>query len=183
MKARALGIPGAFLIDLDMHGDARGFFMESYHCERYFDCGIKVDFVQDNRSFSQKGVLRGLHYQVTRPIGHLIHVARGRVFDVGVDLRCGSPSFGKHIAFELSEKRPQQLYFPPGVAHGFCTLENENEIHYKCSEYYYPDDEGGVLWSDPDIGIKWPLENPLIKQRDAEFPLLRNLTADKLPKV
>ncbi len=183
MKVHKTEIDGACLIDLDVFGDKRGFFLESYEKKRYVDHGINVEFVQDNRSYSGKGVLRGLHYQVEHPIGQLIYVIRGRVFDVGVDLRRESPTFGKHVAYTLSADKPQQLYLPPGVAHGFCTLAEENEILYKCSEYYYPDDEAGILWSDPDIGIDWPVSNLLVKGRDAEYPLLKDVTGSRLPQV
>lgn len=183
MKLTETDIEGAYLIDLDVYGDERGFFLESYHYQRYAENGLDVQFVQDNRSFSQKGVVRGLHYQVKRPIGHLVYVIRGSVFDVGVDLRPNSRTFGKHIAFTLSAEGNQQLFLPAGVAHGFCTLGDENEILYKCTEYYFPDDEAGVLWNDPDIGIQWPVTDPLIKPRDAAFPRLRDVKEDRLPQV
>ena len=182
MKLTNLKIEGAYLIDLDVYGDKRGFFLESYQRQRYSECGLDTEFVQDNRSFSEKGVVRGLHYQVKHPIGHLVYVTHGSVFDVGVDLRRDSPTFGQHIAFTLSAENNQQLYLPPGVAHGFCTLGEENEIIYKCTEYYYPDDEGGVLWNDPDLGIQWPVKDPLIKPRDAAFPRLKDIESARLPK-
>lgn len=183
MKVTQTAIAGAYLIDLDIHGDRRGFFLESYQRRRYAGYGIDAEFVQDNRSFSQKGVVRGMHYQVEHPIGHLVYVTQGCVFDVGVDLRAGSPTFGRHIAFTLSAESNQQLYLPPGVAHGFCTLGEENEILYKCTEYYYPDDEAGVLWNDPDLKIQWPAMNPVIKPRDAVFPRLKDIDPAKLPKI
>lgn len=183
MKFTETEIAGAYLIDLDVHGDRRGFFLESYQRRRYAECGLDVEFVQDNRSFSLKGVVRGMHYQAKHPIGHLVYVTRGCVFDVGVDLRMGSPTFGRHIAFTLSAEKNQQLYLPPGVAHGFCTLGEENEILYKCTEYYYPDDEAGVLWNDTDLEIRWPVTNPVIKPRDAAFPRLREIDSTRLPKI
>jgi dTDP-4-dehydrorhamnose 3,5-epimerase len=139
--------------------------------------------VQDNRSFSQKGVLRGLHYQVHHPVGHLIYVTHGCVFDVGVDVRRNSPTFGQQIAYTLSAESNQQLYLPPGVAHGFCTLGHENEILYKCTEYYYPDDEAGVLWNDPELDIQWPVIDPLITPRDAAYPKLKDIDPAKFPNV
>jgi len=183
LKVTKTVIDGAYLIDLDMFGDKRGFFLESYEKKRYAEHGIDVDFVQDNRSFSQKGVVRGLHYQINHPIGHLIYVTHGSVFDVGVDLRAGSNTFGKHIAFILSAENNQQLFLPAGIAHGFCTLADDTEILYKCTEYYYPEDEAGVLWNDPDIGIDWPISDPLIKERDAAFPMLKDVPASRLPQV
>jgi len=176
-------IDGAYLIDLDVFGDSRGAFLESYQKKRYAENGIEIDFVQDNRSCSQKGVLRGLHYQVKHPIGHLIYVTHGKVFDVGVDLRKKSPTFGNHVAYTLSADKPQQLYLPPGVAHGFCTLADENEILYKCSDYYYPEDEAGLLWSDQDIAIDWPIIKPLMKSRDEGFPLLKDILESRLPQL
>ncbi len=160
MQVRKTEIDGAFLIDLDVHGDERGFLLESYQKSHYADYGIDYDFVQDNHSWSVGGVLRGLHYQVQHPIGHLIYVVRGSVFDVGVDLRANSRTFGKHVTCTLSAAKKQQLFLPAGIAHGFCTLAEENEILYKCTEYYYPDDEAGVIWNDADIGIEWPIKDP-----------------------
>lgn len=181
MKVTKTDIEGAYLIDLDVYGDKRGFFLESYHYQRYAEHGIDVEFVQDNRSFSVKSIVRGLHYQMRHPIGHLIYVTHGCVFDVGVDLRPHSATFGKYVAYTLSADKPQQLYLPPGVAHGFCTLADENEILYKCSEYYDPNDEAGVLWNDPDIGIDWPIQHPAIKERDAAFPKLKEISPSCLP--
>jgi len=183
VKVTETNIAGAFLIDLDVYGDKRGFFLESYQKERYAKHGLDIEFVQDNRSFSQKGVVRGLHYQVKHPIGHLVYVVRGSLFDVGVDLRSDSPTFGEHISCTLSAENNQQLFLPPGVAHGFCTLGEENEILYKCSEYYYPDDEAGVLWNDSDLAIQWPVKNPVIKPRDAAFPRLKDIDPARLPKI
>jgi dTDP-4-dehydrorhamnose 3,5-epimerase len=183
MKAIETSIHGAYLIDLDVYEDDRGFFLESYHRLKYAEHGLDVDFVQDNRSFSQNGVVRGLHYQVHRPIGQLIYVTHGIVFDVGVDLRADSPTFGKHVSFTLSSEKHQQLFLPAGVAHGFCTLAEGNEILYKCTEYYDPDDEAGLLWNDPDLGIDWPINNPAIKQRDASYPKLKEIHPSRLPQL
>lgn len=183
MKVTKTAIDGAYLIDLDVYGDNRGFFLESYQQKRYAEHGLDANFVQDNRSFSQKGVLRGLHYQMKRPIGHLIYVTHGSVFDVGVDLRVNSPSFGKHIAFTLTGEKNQQLFLPAGVAHGYCTLAQENEILYKCTEYYYPDDEAGVIWNDPEIGIEWPISHHVINERDAAFPALKSIVQSRLPQI
>lgn len=183
MKVHKTAVEGAYIIDLDVFGDERGFFLESYEKRRYSENGIDVEFVQDNRSLSMQGVVRGMHYQVKHPIGHLIYVTHGCVFDVGVDLRPGSRSFGKHVAVTLSADSNRQLFLPAGVAHGFCTLGDRNEILYKCSDYYYPDDEAGILWSDPDLGIAWPISDPVIKARDADFPRLRDVDAMRLPRT
>jgi dTDP-4-dehydrorhamnose 3,5-epimerase len=183
IKTTNTAIAGALLIDLDLYGDERGFFLESYQRRRYAAAGIDIEFVQDTRSFSQKGVVRGLHYQVCSPIGHLIYVTQGCVFDVGVDLRRNSPTFGQHIAYMLSAESNQQLYLPPGVAHGFCTLGEKNEILYKCTDYYYPDDEAGVLWNDPEFGIQWPVANPTITSRDSSYPRLKDIDPARLPNI
>lgn len=181
MKISPTAIDGAFLIDLDVYGDERGFFLESYHALKYVEQGLDAQFVQDNRSQSKKNVLRGLHYQVQEPIGQLIYVTQGVVFDVGVDLRVGSETFGAHVSFTLSGSNPQQLYLPPGVAHGFCTLGEINEILYKCTEYYYPEDEAGLLWNDPELGIQWPIDNPNINDRDEQYPRLKDIQPSQLP--
>lgn len=183
MRVKETKIQGAYLIELSVHRDDRGFFLESYQSSRYKDQGINAQFVQDNRSSTGKGVLRGLHYQVGRPIGHLIYVTKGCVFDVGLDLRQNSPTFGQHLAVTLSADKHEQLYLPPGVAHGFYTIGEINEIFYKCTEYYYPEDEAGVLWNDPDLGINWPESKPRIKPRDAAFPKLCDIECSRLPKV
>lgn len=183
MKVTKLSLEGAYLIELDVFRDERGFFLESYQHRRYADNGLDVNFVQDNRSFSKKGILRGLHYQIKRPIGHLIYVTRGSVFDVGVDLRRNSPTFGEYLSITLTAENNQQLFFPEGIAHGYCTLGDENEILYKCTDYYDPTDEAGVIWNDPDIGIRWPVHDPMIKPRDANFPLLKDIPTSRLPKV
>lgn len=183
MRVIETEIQGAYLIDLLVHRDDRGFFLESYQFLRYRENGIGAEFVQDNRSSTGKGVLRGLHYQIQNPIGHLISITKGCVFDVGLDLRHNSPTFGMHIAVTLSADKYQQLYLPPGVAHGFCTIGEVNEVSYKCTEYYDPHDEAGVLWNDPDLGIKWPEATPHIKIRDAKFPRLSQIDFSRLPKV
>lgn len=183
MKVTRTPISGVVLIDLEVHGDKRGYFLECYRRSRYAELGLDIEFVQDNRSFSLKGIVRGMHYQVRHPIGHLVTVTRGRVFDVGVDLRVGSQTFGKHVAITLEAERHQQLYLPPGIAHGFCSLADENEIFYKCTDYYFPEDEAGVLWNDPDLGIPWPLVSPVINPRDAAFPRLKQLDPTRLPRV
>jgi len=183
LKVTPAGIDGSYLISLDAYEDRRGSFLELYHASRYAEHGIDCHFVQDNRSISEKGVLRGLHYQVVHPIGHIVYVAQGRILDVGLDLRPNSPTFKQHISVELSAENHLQLFLPPGVAHGFYTFDERNEILYKCTEFYYPDDEAGVLWNDPDLCIDWPTSEPRIKSRDAMFPCLCDIPSSKLPKV
>ena len=183
MHAIQTNIMGSYLIDLDLFEDSRGSFAESYCQKKYQQMGINENFVQDNRSRSKKNVLRGLHYQVQHPIGHLIYVLHGSVFDVGLDLRVKSPTFGHVYCHTLSAQQNQQLYLPPGVAHGFLALEQYNEILYKCTDYYYPEDEAGVVWNDPDLAIPWPTLHPEIKGRDANFPRLKELLPTQLPVV
>ena len=153
--------------------DERGFFIETYNEDIFRSNGITERFVQDNHSHSKKGVLRGLHFQIKHPQGKLVQVVKGKVFDVAVDLRRDSPTFGKWFGIELSEENHLQFYIPPRLAHGFLSLENGTEFLYKCTDYYYPDDEGGIIWNDPTINIKWPLEKIdklIISNKDKSLP-------------
>ena len=181
MKIQSTNIPGVLLMNLEVFKDPRGGFLESYQQNRYKELGLNVEFVQDNHSHSVKNVLRGLHYQVKRPQGHLIYVIRGVIFDVGVDLRPGSPTFGQWQSFRLSDDQPQQLFMPAGIAHGFCVLSEEVDILYKCTDYFDPDDEGGLLWSDPSLKIDWPIREPIISERDSRFPVLEQISEARLP--
>ncbi len=174
-------IPGIVIIEPEVYSDSRGFFLESFNLRRYAGAGIVGDFVQDNRSFSQPDVLRGLHYQVKHPQGHLVYVTRGTVFDVGLDLRHNSPTFGRWLSITLSGDHHCQVYYPPGIAHGFAVLGQEAEILYKCVGYYVAEDEGGVLWNDPDLAIPWPLSDPLVSERDRAFPRLKDIPKHRLP--
>jgi dTDP-4-dehydrorhamnose 3,5-epimerase len=183
MKVEPAGLPGLLLIEPTCFRDERGFFLESYQKERYRTAGIDDDFVQDNHSRSEKGVLRGLHFQVRRPQAQIVTVLRGRIFDVAVDLRPGSQTFGQWCGLELSDAKPRQLYMAPGLAHGFCVLSDGADLHYKVSRYYDRADEGGVLWNDPDIGIRWPIAQPTISARDAAYPRLSALQPDALPHL
>lgn len=183
MRVTAAPIDGLLVIEPERFADSRGSFIESYQRERYAAAGIADDFVQDNYSRSIKHALRGLHFQVRRPQAQLVTLMRGHVFDVTVDLRSGSPSFGRWFGIELSEAGPRQLYMAPGFAHGFCVLSDGADLHYKVSRFYDPHDDGGVLWSDPDIGIAWPVEAPLVSARDADFPWLRELKPSQLPHL
>ena len=153
------GIEGLCVITPTVHGDARGYFTETYNERDMREAGFDIHFVQDNRSMSQKGVLRGLHFQINHPQCKLIHVVRGSVFDVAVDLREGSKTRGKWFGVELSAENKKMFYIPEGFAHGFLVLSDEAEFTYKCTDFYHPGDEGGIKWDDPDIGIKWPIEN------------------------
>ena len=171
MDVTRLSIPDVLLIDLKRHGDARGFFMETFR-ESVFDAlGLGVRFVQDNHARSSKGVLRGLHYQLPPAAqGKLVRVPRGRVFDVAVDLRRDSPTFGRWVGMELSEARPQMLYIPPGFAHGYCVMSDTADFTYKVTAEYDPSAERGLRWNDPAIGIEWPLAEPSLSERDLVLP-------------
>jgi dTDP-4-dehydrorhamnose 3,5-epimerase len=183
MKAATVDIPGLLLIEPDRFPDDRGFLLETYRAERYRRLGIAEEFVQDNHSRSVAGVLRGLHFQVRRPQSQIVTVMRGAIFDVTVDLRPASAHFGRWYGVTLSEDGPRQLYMPPGFAHGFCVLTDVADLHYKVSRSYEPGDEGGLRWNDPDIGVPWPIENPLLSPRDADYPCLKDIPADRLPHI
>jgi dTDP-4-dehydrorhamnose 3,5-epimerase len=180
MEAIPTLLPEVLVIEPEVYGDERGFFVETWHARKYAERGLQLDFVQDNHSRSAKGVLRGLHYQLREPQGKLVRVVRGRVFDVSVDIRRGSPTFGRWVGIELSGENHRQMYIPPGFAHGFCVLSDSADFLYKCSTFYAPDDEYGILWSDPDIGIQWPGADFQMSVKDAGNSLLKDMT-DRLP--
>lgn len=170
MKFIQTGLPGVLLIEPDVFRDARGFFLETFHARKYREGGIPYDFVQDNHSRSQRGTLRGLHAQLRRPQGKLVRAVKGEIFDVAVDIRKGSPTFGKWVGATLSEENFRQLFIPPGFAHGFCVLSEIAEVEYKCTDFYDKADEIGVLWSS--AGIDWPVKEPLLSPKDAALPRL-----------
>jgi len=183
VRVTKTALEGLLLIEPRCFADARGFFLESFQAVRYRDAGIVEGFVQDNHSRSTQHVLRGLHFTVKRPQAQIVTVIRGCIFDVAVDLRANSPTFGRWAGFELSDAGPRQLYMAPGFAHGFCVMSDFADLHYKASEYYNAADEGGLLWNDPDVGIEWPIDNPLVSTRDASYPSLAQLTRDALPQT
>jgi len=168
-------LPGVLLIQPKVLGDARGFFLENFHAERYAKSGITDPFVQDNHSHSTQGVLRGLHFQRQHPQGKLVYLTSGTVFDVAVDIRKKSPTFGQWVGVTLVAETHQQFYVPAGFAHGFCVISEEADFHYKCTDYYHPEDEGGIRWDDPEIGIEWPLAQPILSQKDANAPFLKDI--------
>ena len=171
-------IQGAVIIEPKVYGDHRGFFLETYRDQPYRDqAKIELPFVQDNHSRSSRGVLRGLHFQKTKPQGKLVRVVRGEVFDVGVDLRKDSPTFGNWIGVWLSEDNHRQLWLPPGLAHGFVVTSDSADFEYKCTDYYDPNDEGCLIWNDPDIGIDWPSESPLLSDKDKAGLSFKAVTA------
>ena len=168
-------IEGVFIIEPKVFGDERGFFMETYKQSDFEQAGLKYNFIQDNQSRSHKGVLRGLHYQRNFPQAKLVRVIQGEVFDVAVDLRKDSPTYGKWVGVFLSAENKKMFMIPRGFAHGFLVLSDTAEFVYKCDELYHPEDEGGIMWNDPDVGIKWPLkEEPSLSEKDKEHPLLRD---------
>ena len=156
IKVTKAPIEGLYVIEPAVHGDERGYFMETYSKRDMLEAGLDLDFVQDNQSMSVKGVLRGLHFQKEFPQGKLVRVIKGKVFDVAVDLRSGSDTYGKWFGIELSDENKKQFYIPEGFAHGFLVLSDVAEFCYKCTDFYHPGDEGGLAWNDPEIGIEWP---------------------------
>jgi len=172
MKITPTELPEVLIIDPKVHGDSRGFFYESFQARRYAEAGIHGSFVQDNLSRSARGTLRGLHFQEPKGQGKLVQVLRGAVWDVAVDVRRGSPRFGRWVALELDETTPRQLWIPPGFAHGFCVLSESADFFYKCTELYAPDCERSIAWNDPGIGIPWPVAEPLLSAKDRAAPRL-----------
>lgn len=175
MKITITAIPGVLLIRPKVFGDSRGFFLESFHAARYAEAGILGPFVQDNHSRSAKGVLRGLHFQKQYPQGKLVYVTSGTIFDVAVDIRKGSPTFGRWVGAILSAEEHEQFYVPAGFAHGFAVLSDSADFHYKCTDYYHPEDEGSLRWDDPDIGIQWPINEPILSAKDANAAYLKDM--------
>ena len=171
------GLKGMCLIETKVYGDSRGYFMETYHKQAFEDIGLTMDFVQDNQSSSVKGVLRGLHYQRQHAQGKLVRVISGEVFDVGVDLRAGSPTYGKWEGFILSAENRRMLYVPEGFAHGFFVLSDSAEFTYKCTDFYRPEVEGGIIYNDKDINIDWPVNDmePTLSEKDKNLPTLADI--------
>jgi len=176
-----LSIPGVFIIEPACFADNRGFFMETFHLQRYKDAGLDKNFVQDNHSHSTRNVLRGMHYQLKNPQGKLIYAVTGEIFDVAVDIRRGSPTFGHWTGAVLSAENKCQIYIPEGFAHGFVVISKYADVIYKCTDLYAPGDEYGVLWSDPDIGINWTVDTPVLSQKDLENPKLNDIPEAHLP--
>jgi len=181
LKCTEKSIPGVLLIEPMVFEDDRGFFLETYHEKKYPEAGIDKPFVQDNHSHSCRGTLRGLHYQLKHPQGKLVYVIRGEIFDVAVDIRRGSPTFGQWTGTILSEKNKHQLFIPEGFAHGLCVISETADVVYKCTDLYTTGDEYGILWSDPVIGIDWPVENPVLSEKDAESPRLMDVPEELFP--
>lgn len=174
-------LPDVVLIDPDIYADPRGRFLETYRAAVYADHGIPETFVQDNLSHSNKGVLRGLHYQYRQPQGKLVWVVSGEVFDVAVDIRVGSPTFGRWLGMMLSSERHNQIYIPEGFAHGFCVVSNTATVAYKCTRYYVPQYDRGIRWNDPALGINWPVGTPILSDKDQSHHCLENIPESELP--
>jgi dTDP-4-dehydrorhamnose 3,5-epimerase len=170
-------LPGVIVIEPDVHLDPRGFFLETYHAVKYREGGIEGPFVQDNSSRSVRGTLRGLHLQLRHPQGKLIRVTEGEIFDVAVDVRRGSKTFGRWVSVRLSASNFKQCYVPPGFAHGFCVVSDDAQVEYKCTDLYDPASEVGVAWNDPTLAITWPVTEPLVSDRDNRLPTLAHFAS------
>lgn len=179
MKITETPLAGLLIIEPKVFTDTRGYFYETYQRERYEQAGIPA-FVQDNTSRSKHGAVRGLHYQLPNAQGKLVYVTRGSVWDVVVDIRTNSATFGHWFAYTLSDENHAQLYVPPGFAHGFCVLSDEADFHYKCTDYYSPSNEHGIAWNDPELNIPWPIKNPILSAKDAAYPTLKGIPHDRL---
>ena len=181
MNVVETAIPGVMIVEPRVFGDDRGFFMETWQAGRYLEAGIPADFVQDNLSKSTKGVLRGLHFQNPNPQGKLVSVMVGSVFDVAVDIRQGSPTFGQWAGVTLTEDNKKQFYVTEGFAHGFCVLSDTAIFSYKCTDYYHHESEFSMAWDDPDVGIEWPITDVQLSEKDSAAKCLKDLSADCLP--
>ena len=175
MKVEETKLDGVLLVTPQIFGDERGFFMETYNRDKALQLGLPAEFVQDNHSKSSKGVLRGLHYQCPNWQGKLVRTVQGEIFDVAVDIRAGSATFGEWVGVYLNDENKQQLYVPAGFAHGFCVTSDTAEVVYKCTSLYQPNEEGSVLWNDADIGIDWPIEVPSLSEKDEDAQRLADL--------
>lgn len=181
MKVAETELPGVLMLEPDVYRDGRGYFLETFHQRKYAELGIPGPFVQDNHSFSCRGTLRGLHTQLSHPQGKLVRVVEGEVFDVAVDVRVGSPTFGRWTGVSLSGADCRQLYAPPGFAHGFCVTSEQAHVEYKCTAFYDPGDELTIRWDDPDLAIPWPVASPLLSAKDGAAPRLAEVR-DRLPR-
>jgi dTDP-4-dehydrorhamnose 3,5-epimerase len=182
MNVNSTILPGLLIIEPRVFTDARGFFLETWHQARYQELGLPGQFVQDNLSCSTHGTLRGLHFQHPNPQGKLVYVLQGEVLDVAVDIRVGSPTFGKSVCVMLSSDNRRQLYVPEGFAHGFCVTSANALVVYKCTDFYVPQSEGGILWNDPDLGIDWPVHSPILSDKDKRYIPLSQIPREQLPQ-
>lgn len=182
MKIIETKLPGVFVLEPKVFTDDRGYFLETWNSKRYEQAGIPGPFVQDNISFSKKGILRGLHFQYPQSQGKLIQVLSGEVLDVVVDISVDSPTYGEWFDEVLSESNHRQMYVPPGFAHGYCVMSEMALFSYKCTDFYNPETEHGIIWNDPDIGIKWPIDQPSLSPKDEAYPRLKDLRPENLPQ-
>jgi dTDP-4-dehydrorhamnose 3,5-epimerase len=182
MQRIETSLPGVFELRPVIHRDARGFFLETYHKKRFAGLGIADAFVQDNHSYSTKGTLRGLHYQLRHPQAKLCRVMEGEALDVAVDIRVGSPHFGKWTSVLLSAKEQNQIYIPSGFAHAFLALTDTVQFLYKCSDFYVPEDEHGIAWNDPNLKISWGVSAPIVSEKDAKYSILAQVPPEHLPR-
>jgi dTDP-4-dehydrorhamnose 3,5-epimerase len=181
MKVKETKLVGVLVLEPDVFSDERGFFLETWNSARYENAGIQGPFVQDNISFSKRGVLRGLHFQYPQSQGKLIQILSGEVVDIAVDVRVGSPTFGHWVSEVLSDANHRQIYIPPGFAHGYCVKSETAIFSYKCTDYYNPETENGIIWNDPELNIDWPIKEPILSPKDKEYPRLKDFQPDKLP--
>ena len=181
MDIKETNLPGVLILEPKVFTDDRGYFLETWNSTRYEQAGIPGPFVQDNISFSKQGILRGLHFQYPQSQGKLIQVLSGEVLDVIVDIRVGSPTYSQWVAEVLSESNHRQMYVPPGFAHGYCVTSETALFSYKCTDFYNPATEHGIIWNDPDIGIEWPIEQPVLSPKDAVYPRLKDLSPENVP--
>lgn len=172
MRVIQTSLPGVVVIEPDVFRDERGFFLETWHARKFAEAGVEVSFVQDNHSRSVRRTLRGLHFQRNKPQGKLVRVIEGEIFDVAADVNPASPSYGQWVGVALSSDTFRQIYVPPGYAHGFCVVSDVAQVEYKCTEFYDPADEGGVMWNDAVLGIAWPVADPILSARDRQHPAL-----------
>lgn len=177
MEVTETQLPGVLIVEPQVFSDERGIFKETFQVDRYAKAGIALPFVQDNLSRSKQGVLRGLHYQPSHPQGKLVSCTLGAVYDVAVDVNPISPTFGQYVGLELSAENHKQLWIPPGYAHGFYVLSEFAESHYKCTGYYHPEDEAGLIWNDSNVAIDWPSSEPILSAKDSRLPTLREIAA------
>jgi len=182
MNIKETKLSGVLILEPKVFTDGRGYFLETWNSTRYEQAGIPGSFVQDNISFSKKGILRGLHFQQPQSQGKLIQVLSGEVVDVVVDIRVGSPTYGQWLSEVFSESNHRQMYVPPGFAHGYCATSETALFSYKCTDFYNPATEQGIIWNDPDIGIKWPIAQPALSTKDAVYPRLKDLRPENLPQ-
>jgi dTDP-4-dehydrorhamnose 3,5-epimerase len=182
MKVFETKLSGVIRIEPRVFGDSRGYFMETWNQSDYAQAGLNTSFVQDNLSFSSRGVLRGLHFQNPNGQGKLVYVLQGAVFDVAVDIRAGSPTFGQWAGFTLSAENHHQLYIPAGFAHGFCVISETALFAYKCTDMYNPEAEGGIIWNDPDLAIDWPITTPVLSEKDRKYSRLKDIPMRRLPR-